>query len=437
MAADRAQLLRTHAAFYVLVAVVGALAGLLATLFHLTLDHLHDRHALFSELAAWITLPGWLVAPTVVAVCVGLANWLVRRFAAGTAGSGIPAVLETLRGREPASWARVLPVQIISGLLALGSGLVLGREGPLVHMGSAAGAMVSRCMPIDPARRRTLIMSGAAAGLAAALNAPLAGVVFILEELRSEFDSRIHSLQAAILAIVVATAVSAGFFGQGPVIDVPEFPAPPVSHLGLCVVLGALVGALGVAFNWALVTGLRCFEGLPQRRPWPWSLGMGAMIGLMTWFMPAAVGSGEQILLTDLTAPPVIGVMAGLILLRTALLVASYSTGVPGGLYAPLLALGTLIGLSYGEGVATALPGVGIEPAVYAIAAMGALFAASVRAPLTGIAIVVEMTGNFDLILAIMVTAVTATLVAEALRGRPIFEVLARTAHTEYGCRAM
>lgn len=158
---------------------------------------------------------------------------------------------------------------------------------------------------------------------------------------------------------------------------------------------------------------------------------MGAIIGAMLWFFRGAAGGGEQIMLTNIAAPPTIGVMAILILMRTVVLVGSYSTGVPGGLYAPLLALGTLVGLIFGQTLTIVWPASALEPGIFAIASMGALFAASVRAPLTGIAIVVEMTGNFELLLAIMTTAVVATLVAQALGGRPIFEVLARTSHTQ------
>lgn len=255
--------------------------------------------------------------------------------------------------------------------------------------------------------------------LAAALHAPLAGIVFIIEDLREEFDFRFHSLQAVILAVVAATIVSAGVFGQQPLLELPEYAAPPLSSLWLCLLLGVVIGAFGVGFNRLLVSGLRCFRDLPQRRPWSGSLAMGAMIGVMLWFMPSAVGAGERILLLDIAQAHTVAGLLALIAIRTALLVASYSTGVPRGLYAPLPALGTLVGLAFGEIAAAALPAMGIAPGVYAIAATGALFAASVRAPLTGVAIVVELTGKIDLMLAIIVTALSATMVAEGLGGRP------------------
>ncbi len=421
---------RGNLAFYALVLATGVLAGGVGALFHSVLRVLHHRHELLSQMAAAIAVPGWLLAPIVVAACVAVANGLVRRFAAESAGSGVPAVLQTLHRGDTPRWSRILPVQLVAGLLALGSGLVLGREGPLVHLGSAGGAMMSRCAPLDRACRRSLIVAGAAAGLGAALMAPLAGVVLIFEELREEFDHGFHSLQAVILATVVATVVTGGLFGYGPLLSVPELAPPPVTSLWLCLVLGGVVGAFAVGFNRALVWGLRCFEGLPQRHPLPWSLGMGAMIGAMIWFWPSASGSGEHLILDQMTDPPAVTVILALILMRTALLVASYSTGVPGGIYAPLLALGTLLGLLFGELVPLGWLAAGVEPGVFAVASMGAVFAASVRAPLTGVVVVAELTGTFDLLLAIMITAVSATLTAAALGGRPLFEVLARTRHT-------
>ncbi|MBV8201461.1 MAG: chloride channel protein [Acidobacteria bacterium] len=260
--------------------LVGLLAGLAASGFRLTLDAADRLRNGFFRFAHALPAPWGLLAA--IALCgtgAGASLWLVRRFAPETSGSGIPhlkAVLNRLRGMN---WRRVLLVKFASGSLGIGSGLALGREGPTVQMGGALGQMVSQRLRGNARERHTLIAAGAGAGLAAAFNAPLAGVIFVLEELRRDFAP--GALTGAFVASVTADVVERLLMGQSPVFHAPNPAVPPLSSLPLFLVLGLFAGVLGVAFNRALLLSLRLFE---RTAAWPLGLpaaGVGAAIGVV------------------------------------------------------------------------------------------------------------------------------------------------------------
>jgi CIC family chloride channel protein len=403
--------------------LVGILAGLTASAFRLALDAADRlRNGLFHFAH---TLPAWRGLPLAAALCGGAAGaalWLVRRFAPETAGSGIPhlkAVLHRLRGMK---WRRVLLVKFASGLLGIGSGLALGREGPTVQMGGAVGQMVSQLLRGNARERHTLIAAGAGAGLAAAFNAPLAGVIFVLEELRRDFAP--GALTGAFVASVTADVVERLLLGQSPVFHVASPPVPPLSSLPLFLALGLFAGLLGVAFNRALLASLRLFE-----RTAAWPLGLpaalvGVALAVVGWFVPEALGGGAPLVEETLAGRVALGALAALLALRFGMTMLSYGCGTAGGIFAPLLVIGAQAGLL------VALLGQPLFPATagyhtaFAVVGMAALFAAIVRAPLTGIVLLLEMTEQYSLMLPLLAACFTAYAVADLLRDRPIYEAL-------------
>jgi H+/Cl- antiporter ClcA/septal ring-binding cell division protein DamX len=413
---------------YLAAAATGLLAGLVGAAFHALLDHAGGLRSGVHGLLADAPVPGWLVLMGVGAVVLVSAAWLVRRFAPEAAGSGIQEVEAILAGDRRLRWRRVLPVKFVAGILAVGSGLVLGREGPTVHMGAALGQMSAEGLRLDQRQQRALVAAGAGAGLAAAFNAPLAAIVFVTEELREHFEYGFATLQSVILASCLAVAVSGWLLGQGPVLPLPPIAIPPVWVLPLFIVLGVAIGALGVIFNALLLGSIRAFKGLRGRYGYlPVALA-GMALGALVWFFPKLVGGGESLVEALIQQPMAIMALAALLTLRLLTTVGSYGLGLPGGIFAPLLALGTVVGavvdaLVQGLAPGAAL-GAALSPGLFAVAAMGALFAATVRAPLTGIILAVELTGASDLILPVIVTCLTATFAAEALGGRPIYSLL-------------
>lgn len=403
--------------------LVGVLAGLVASAFRLTLEGSDQLRGSLFQAAHGMPRPfGLLLVLVLCGLGAGAALWLVRRFAPETSGSGIPhlkAVLHRLRGMH---WRRVLAVKFTSGVLGIGSGLALGREGPTVQMGGAVGQMVSGWLRSDARERHILIAAGAGAGLAAAFNAPLAGVIFVLEELRRDFAP--GALTGAFVSSVTADVVVRLLTGQSPVFHVASPPVPPLACLPLFLLLGGVSGILGVVFNRTLLASLRLFERASR-----WPLGLtgalvGVAVGCVGWFAPEALGGGGPMVQATLNGR--LGLQALLVyfFLRFALTMASYGTGAAGGIFAPLLVLGAQAGLFVGLVGPSVFPSAAGFGTSFAVVGMAALFTAIVRAPLTGIVLILEMTSSYPLMLPLLAACFTAYALADLLRDRPIYEAL-------------
>lgn len=405
-------------------AVVGALAGLVGAMFQWLVEIiLHWRRGQLIPYLADTPVLWWLVPVVVSAVMAYLAFWLVTKFAPETSGSGVQEIEGALDEVRPMRWKRILPIKFFGGMMSLGAGLVLGREGPTIQMGGALGKMIAVFTPRGQGFTHVLTASGAGAGLAAAFNAPLAGILFVIEEMRPQFKYGFLSVQSVTLACVTADIVVRVFFGQGPDISMDQYTAPPLHTLWLFGVLGGCFGVIGYMFNTMLLRTQDFFLALPNNRRAYGAMAVGALVGLLSVVYPDAVGGGYAAIPWGLVEGA-----AGLLLLvwaaRFVMTMVSYGCGVPGGIFAPMMALGVIFGMAFGHGVDMVLPGHVPNVGVFAVAGMGALFAATVRAPLTGIALAIEMTDNYELILPLIFTCLAATLVAQGMGGKPIYSVL-------------
>ena len=413
--------------------LVGVLAGLVAIAFRAALafmDTLRLDLIAWSHQFAW----GWLFPVGFGATTTVIAIALVRSVAPEASGSGIPHLEAVLRRFREMRWRRLLPVKFVGGALAIGGGLALGREGPTVQMGGAVGAAVSEFLKVSTRERFTLIAAGAGAGLAAAFNAPLAGFIFVLEELQRDFRRGVFA--AALVAAAVADILARSVSGQLPVFAVPSYPAPPLTTLPVFVLLGLVAGLLGVLFNRTLLISLDLFARVPAR--WVlWVVAMiGGAIGLIGWFAPEAGGGGHHLTENILVGDMALAAIPLWFMLRFGMTMASYSTGAPGGIFAPLLALGAMIGLGVGQLMHLLLPTVVTQPEVFAVVGMAAYFAAIVRAPLTGVILILEMTGNYWQLLPLMTACFCAYLVAEHLQDVPIYERLLERDLKRHGIQA-
>jgi chloride channel protein, CIC family len=402
--------------------LVGLIAGAVAVLFRWLLfagdvarDSLLVRLHRFPQ---W----GWLVLPLVGAVTGSIAGWLTRHYAPEASGSGIPHIKAVLLHLRSLRWQRILPVKFVAGVIGIAGGLSLGREGPTVQMGAAAGQAVAQLLRVPARSRMTLIAAGAGAGLAAAFNAPLAGFVFVLEELQRDFSP--HVFGTALVATVTADIITRGATGQLSSFHVTDYPVPPLHALPLFVVLGVLAGLAGIAFNRGLLGTLRTFEKLRALPAWSWPGVAGAFAGFVGWFVPGALGGGHTTAERVLTGRVGLTAIPALFLAKFAVTMISYGSGAPGGIFAPLLILGALLGLAVGQISHLWFPGIVHDPAAFAVVGMAAYFAAIVRAPLTGIVLIVEMTENYQQMLMLLVACLVAYAVADALGDRPIYEAL-------------
>ena len=405
-------------------AVVGALTGVVGTAFLVAVRHGGSCFlALVSALSSWPPVLGWLVIASLVASTTALAAWLVRRFAPNAGGSGVPDVEKVLRGHLEPHHARVLPVKFFGGWLALSAGLLLGREGPTVQMGAVIGERVGRFFPRLQGAWKSLMAAGAGAGLATAFNAPVGGTIFILEEVFRKITPLTFTLAAtaACTAIFLQRAV----FHMPQDYLVPVLPVAPASAAGLFFLFGAAVGVLGMLYNRILLKLLDFSAHLDGVSPNAKAAGVGAVVGTVAWLAPSWVGGGDAITQTILDGHPGIFVLAGMAFIRFFLGPLSYAAGTPGGLFAPVVAMGALVGSVAGALLHGMFPDTVPSPLAFAVVGMAAFFTASVRAPLTGIVICLEMTSCYSLFYAMLAACLGAYLVPTLAKNLPIYDALA------------
>ena len=406
--------------FVIAAGLVGVLTGLSAASFRLLLEQAAQlRHSL----AAWAHGSWWglVVVVLVCTLATTVAAALVRRVEPHAEGSGIPRVEAIAEGLSQPGRFRILPIKYVGGLLAIGAGLALGREGPSVQMGGTAATIVAVFTRRSNADLRVLVAGGAAAGLATAFDAPIAGGVFVLEELVKRFDPR------TTVATLVASA--SGFAAAHLLVDSDnDFQMtaphdPRLGNAGWVVAVGIFAAVLGVLYNKAVMFGLRRADA----SRWPneaRAAVIGALIGLLVWLVPNLVGSGDNLTQDALLGHGSILAVLGVLVLRFVLGVVSYAAGTPGGLFAPMLVLGSHAGLLVALIVKYVAPGSTVSPAAFALIGMAAFFTATVQAPVTGLILAVEMTGISNQLPPMLGACAVAMLVAIALRSAPIYDQL-------------
>ena len=406
--------------------LTGAAIGLVIGCFRVALQHMNTaRTDTITWAHQWPVLGLVLVCATVAAT-TAFAAWLVRRSGQPAAGSGIPHVEAVIEGKLPAAPLLLLPIKFVGGLFAIGGGLALGREGPSVQMGANLSQFCGSIFRLPNTDRLALFASGAGAGLAVAFNAPLAGAIFVLEELVRRFDIRIAI--AALGTSCSAIAVASLLLGQQPDFSVAELPNPSFWTGPIFGVLGLLAGLAGVAYNQSIVKTCALFDGLTRWRPEVRALFVGALVGVIAWFAPHMVGGGDTISQQvldggiGLTALPIIFAV------RFVLGPLSYAAGTPGGLFAPILALGACLGLGFGLLCPQFVADAGATPVTFAISGMAAFLTATVRAPVTGMILIFEMTGAFDQALPMVWASFAAMAVPTLMGNSPIYDSMkART----------
>ncbi|MTJ09533.1 chloride channel protein [Anabaena sp. UHCC 0204] len=367
-------------------------------------------------LPAWITLPA-------IGVSLGFfSGWLVQRLAPEAAGSGIPQVKASLANVPiKLSW-RVASVKLISAIIALGSGLTLGRQGPTVHVGAGLAAGMSRLVPTSPDHRRQMIAAGAGAGLAAAFNAPLAGVLFIIEELLQDLSGL--TLGTAIIASFIGGVISRWLGGGSLQLDLKLIDYSSTFSLleiPVLLILGVLAGLFAALFNRGLIFSIHAYRrlhiSLPLRAALA-GLASGLIIALLPEYFRDNAGLRQYMIVSE----PNIPVAAIAFIAQFILTLIAFGSGAPGGLFAPSLILGSCLGHIIGVCELQTF-GFG-SPTTYALAGMGGFFSAVSKVPMTAIVIVFEMTTDFNLVLPLMVVSVTSYLVAEKVVPGSLYDKL-------------
>jgi chloride channel protein, CIC family len=366
--------------------------------------------------------PAWLALPAIGLILGFLAGWLVERLAPEASGSGIPQVKASLANVPiRLSW-RVAGVKLLSAIIAIGSGMTLGRQGPTVHVGAGLAAGMSRWVPTSPDHRRQMIAAGAGAGLAAAFNAPIAGVLFIVEELLQDLSGL--TLGTAIIASFIGGVISRLLGGGSLDLNLQlvqsssQFSIPEIPFF---ILLGILAGLLGALFNRGLIFSIKFYRRLHISLPLQVALA-GFISGIVVAMLPASFRDNtglRESLITGGAHPTVAAIAFAAQFILTLI---AFGSGAPGGLFAPSLILGSCLGHIIGV-AELYITGVG-SPTTYALAGMGGFFSAVSKVPITAIVIVFEMTTDFNLVLPLMIVSVAAYLVAEKVVPGSLYEKL-------------
>ncbi|MBR5740849.1 MAG: ClC family H(+)/Cl(-) exchange transporter, partial [Firmicutes bacterium] len=399
-------------------AAVGALVGVVVSAFRYSLAQMDVLRTWFvsgEDRPSW-ALPLGLGLLMLFAVLVTL----FLKWEPLISGSGIPQVEGEFEGRIKPVWWRVLLLKFIGGLMAIGSGLALGREGPSIQLGAMTGKGFSRLRGRLRSEERMLIAAGAGAGLAAAFGAPLAGLVFVLEEIYRVFDTKV--VLSTLASTIVADFISSFVFGLQPVIGIFVFTKPLLRDYWMIALLGVLLGVLGVLYNRAIALMQDLMDML--RPAWLKAVLAVLAVILVAAVFPMALGSGHSLIEEAGWGRLDLRLLALLLIVKFVYCVFSFSTGAPGGIFLPLLVLGGLAGGLFTTFASPAFGMIDLNIGFFVIVGMAGMFSSVVRAPLTGIILISEMTGALSNLLPLSLVALVAYVVAEGLGGRPVYEQL-------------
>ena len=336
-------------------------------------------------------------------------------------GSGIPQIKGILQGDMSMRWFSVLWSKIIGGVLAIGAGMSLGREGPSVQIGACVGQGLSQTSRRTRFESRILMTAGAGAGLAAAFNAPLAGVIFGLEEMQKTISPAL--LLTGITASITAATVTEVVFGMSPVFSMGYLLPLPLNLFDVLVAAGIVIGLLGRLFNIALAYSLNTYSRLGlsgMKKP----LVPLVLAGILGFVLPEILGGGKLLVDSLVVTNYTIGFLCLLFVGKFLFTMICFGSGVPGGIFLPMLVLGA----AGGAVLAKLLVLAGLLPAMYyadiIVFGMAAYFSAVVKSPVTGSILILEMTGSFQHMLALLVVSLTAYVISDLTGGRPVYDEL-------------
>ena len=406
---------------FLLTLLAGAVCGLVAVAFHVLVKALERnviRHVF--KATGWRQVVLTLLVPTLGGLAVGL---LLHFWVPDARGSGIPQVKTAYflnYGRIPFKSAIG---KMVTAAISLGTGASIGREGPTVQICAAVSSFLGRFFAVSRRRLMELIPVGSAAGVAAAFNTPIAAVTFAFEEIIGDLNQRM--LGGILIAAVIASAIARGIEGPGPVYtDVPAYGLNHPAELIFYVLLGAIVGGASVFFTQTLLRLRLIFRQFRRIPNWVKPAVGGFAVGLVGLFAPQAMGSGYETLSDALKGNLPLAIMMTLSVAKIVTTVLSYGSGGSGGIFAPSLFIGAMVGGTLGRLVHAVFPDSPTAVGAFALVGMGASFCGTIRAPITSVLIIFEMTSNYSLILPLMIANAVSYIIASRLQPVPIYEAL-------------
>jgi CIC family chloride channel protein len=406
--------LRESQLFLALTIVIGVLAGLSAVLFALSIDA--AGHFLFG---ASPSTARTILVPTLVSLVSGV---LLVRYFTDVRGSGVPQTKAAYHLRQGHIPARVPIGKFITGVLCIGSGHSMGREGPSVQIGAGLASGIGQWLRLPPERVKNLVPVGASAALSAAFNTPVAAVLFALEEIIADLNAPL--LGSTVVASVAAVIVERSVLGNEPLFHVPEYQLQHPAELLAYAALGIVGGLVSLAFCRGLLAARRFFLSLPaSTRMWQPALG-GLAIGIVLVFVPEVAGVGYEYIDQALNGGLVISAMVLFCVVKGGATIVSYSTGNAGGIFAPSLFLGAMLGGTVGLIMRAIAPFPVAEPGAYALVGMGTLFAGIIRAPMTSVFMIFEITQDYQIFVPLMVANMISLLISRRYQPEPVYHAL-------------
>jgi CIC family chloride channel protein len=384
----------------------------------------HDDYSLVGRAGnPLLGLGGWFVvaAPVVGGLIYGP---LVSRFAPEARGHGVPEVMYAVNRLGGRMRPQVPIVKSLASALCIGSGGSVGREGPIVQIGSALGSVLGQVVKVSESQLRLLVACGAAGGIAATFNAPIAGVFFALELILRNFETRSFGL--VVLSSVTADAVGRAAFGSHPFLALPGFSFSSPLELVLYAGLGVLASGVGIGFTRVLYSGEDIADRLWRGPEWLRPATGGVLLGLFLLVVPQMYGVGYPVLEHAVAEHYVILALLGLLAAKILATSLTMWIGGSGGVFAPSLFMGAMLGSAYGAIAHDALPHLAVSAGAYGLVGMGAVFASAARAPITAVLIIFELTGDYRVILPLMIAVVIATAVSNAVTSETIYTLKLR-----------
>jgi CIC family chloride channel protein len=406
---------REEQVFLLLSLLIGALTGLAVVAFIVLTERLGMR--LYPvDSAAWRRV----LVPVTGSLAMG---FLLYRYFPNARGSGVPQTKAALFARDGFISLRTVLGKFFCTATTLASGIPLGREGPSVQVGAGIGSVLGRALGLSPEKVKALIPVGAAAAIAAAFNTPMAAVVFALEEVMGDMNAPI--LGSVVLASATSWAMMRLLLGNNPLFQVPQYELVHPLELGIYALLGIAGGFLSVAFTNMLLRMRGFFLRLPRKTQWWHPVVGGVTVGLMGLFVPQVLGVGYTYVGSALNGSMALRLLLLLVALKLIGVTVSYASGNAGGIFGPALFLGAMLGGAIGTVAHNLLPGYTATPGAYALVGMGAVFAGIVRAPMTSVLMIFEMTRDYAVIVPLMIANLTSLFISRRFQKQPIYEALA------------
>ncbi len=406
---------REDQVFLVLALVIGAVTGLTVVAFILLTERLGMRLYPVGS-AAWrrVLFP--------IAGSLGI-GYLLYRYFPNARGSGVPQTKAALFAREGFISLRTVLGKFFCTSATLASGIPLGREGPSVQVGGGIASVLGRFLGLSPEKVKALVPVGAAAAIAAAFNTPLAAVLFSLEEIMGDLHAPV--LGSVVLASATSWVVLRLLLGNHPLFTVPKYELVHPVEFAVYAVLGVAGGVVSVAFTQLLLRMRKWFLRLPKSTIWFQPVAGGLLVGLLGWFVPQVLGVGYGYVGEALNGRMALNLMLLLVVLKLIAVTTSYSSGNAGGIFGPALFIGAMLGGSLGTVAHRLFPAYTASAGAYALVGMGAVFAGIVRAPMTSVVMIFEMTQDYAVIVPLMIANLVSLFLASRLQPEPIYEALA------------